>query len=45
MKLNMSKTDWMEEKHMDTGILTDALKSGRVMWSESIVRTMNKVFP
>lgn len=42
----MSKTDWMEEKHMDTGILTDALKkSGRVMWSESIVRTMNKVFP
>lgn len=25
MKLSMSKTDWVDEKHMDTGILTDAL--------------------
>lgn len=25
MKLNISKTDWVDEKHMDTGILTDAL--------------------
>lgn len=35
MKLSMSKTDWVDEKHMDTGILTDALGGewkGYVVW-------------
>ena len=34
------------EKHMATEVATDALmKSGKVMWSESVVGMTNKVFP
>lgn len=46
MKLNISKTDWvMRSTWTEAFLLMLWVKSRWVIWSESMVRTMNKVFP